>query len=53
LRVISQNINKQKFAWVPDFGDYTVEYTDQDLYEFFGLTKKEIDHIEKTIKSLN
>lgn len=53
FRKSSQHINKQKFAWVPDFGDYTVEYTDQDLYEHFGLTKREIDHIEKTIKSLD
>lgn len=53
LRLVSQDINKQKFAWVPDFEDYTVEYTDQDLYEYFGLTKREIDHIEKTIKPLN
>lgn len=53
LRVISQDINKHKFSWVPDFKDYTVQYTDEDLYKHFGLTKHEINHIEKTIKSLN
>lgn len=52
-RLVSQDINKQKFSWVPDFQDYTVEYTDQDLYKHFGFTKREIDHIEKTIKSMD
>jgi site-specific DNA-methyltransferase (adenine-specific) len=50
LRVSSQILSRDKFSWVPDFEDYTVEYTDQDLYEYFGLTKREIDHIENTIK---
>lgn len=52
LRVISQDINTQKFAWVPDMGDYTRTYTDEDLYEHFGLTMKEREHIEKSIKAL-
>ena len=52
LRVISQDINREKFSWVPDMQDYTRTYTDQELYQHFGLTKKEIEHIEKTIKSL-
>jgi len=53
LRVITQHINRDKFSWVPDMGDYTRSYTDQDLYQHFGLTRKEIDHIEKTIKTLD
>jgi hypothetical protein len=52
LRKIAQHINTDKFAWVPDFGDYSHPYTDQDLYSHFGLTKKEIEHIESTIKEL-
>jgi len=51
-RLISQDVNKAKFAWVPDLGDYSKAWTDQELYQHFGLTKKEIDHIEKTIKEL-
>jgi len=52
LRVSDQHITKDRFAWVPDFGDYSHPYTDQDLYSHFGLTKKEIEHIESTIKEI-
>lgn len=52
LRVITQNISMDKFSWVPDFGDYSHAYTDKDLYQHFGLTKKEIEHIEKSIKAI-
>lgn len=52
LRKIAQDINIDKFAWVPDFGDYSHAYTDKDLYQHFGLTKKEIEHIEKSIKAI-
>jgi hypothetical protein len=50
LRVISQHINTQKFSWVPDMGDYSRTYSDADLYSHFGLSRKEIEHIDKTIK---
>jgi site-specific DNA-methyltransferase (adenine-specific) len=53
LRLISQDINREKFSWVPDMGDYTRSYTDEELYQHFNLTKKEIEHIERTIKTLN
>lgn len=52
LRVITQNISRDKFSWVPDLGDYNRTYTDKDLYTHFGLTKKEIEHIEKSIKAI-
>ncbi|MBD3260250.1 MAG: hypothetical protein GF334_01010, partial [Candidatus Altiarchaeales archaeon] len=53
LRTISQMVSSDKFAWVPDLGDYSKAWTDEELYEHFGLTKQERDHIEKTIKSLD
>ena len=53
LRVVSQDINKKKFTWVPDLGNYSKAWTDKDLYAHFELTKKEIEHIEKSIKSLD
>lgn len=53
LRVISQDVNQKKFSWVPDLQNYSKAWTDQELYQHFGLTKKEIDHIEKTIKALD
>jgi len=52
LRVVSQNLSKDKFSWVPDLGDYLNVWTDEDLYARFGLTKKEVEHIEKSIKAL-
>jgi site-specific DNA-methyltransferase (adenine-specific) len=50
LRVISQHISKGCFAWVPDLGSYANLVTDEDLYAHFNLTKKEIEHINSTIK---
>jgi len=52
LRTPTQHVTRDKFAWVPDLQDYTRAYTDQDLYKHFGLTRKEIEHIESTIKEL-
>ena len=50
-RLISQDVNKGKFAWVPDLGDYSKAWTDEELYKHFNLTMKEIEHIEKSIKA--
>jgi len=50
LRKITQHVSTSKFTWVPDFQDYSKAWTDEELYQHFGLTKKEIDHIESTIK---
>jgi site-specific DNA-methyltransferase (adenine-specific) len=52
-RLITQDINREKFSWVPDMGDYTRSYTDEELYQHFNLTCTEIEHIERTIKTLN
>lgn len=52
LRTITQDINSDKFGWVPDFGDYKNSYSDEYLFEYFGLTKKEIDHINSLIKEI-
>ena len=52
LRVISQDINREKFAWVPDLGNYTNPVADETLFAHFNLTKKEIEHINSTIKEI-
>lgn len=52
LKLISQNISKDKFSFVPDFEDYTNAFTDKDLYEHFELTRNEIKHIESIIREL-
>jgi site-specific DNA-methyltransferase (adenine-specific) len=50
LRTITQHITVDKFAWVPDLGSYANPVTDADLFAHFNLTKKEIEHINSTIK---
>jgi len=52
LRKVAQDISIDKFAWVPDMPHYNKVWTDQDMYTHFGLTKKEIEHIEKSIKAI-
>jgi hypothetical protein len=52
LRMIAQHITQDRFAWVPDLGDYSKAWTDSELYQYFGLTKKEQEHIERTIKTI-
>lgn len=52
LRTITQDINKEKFAWVPDLEDYSKPWTDEELYRKFELTDDEIKHIEYKIKKL-
>jgi len=51
LRVITQNIVKESFAFVPDLGDYSKPVTDADLYKRFGLNQEEIAYIESKIKT--
>jgi site-specific DNA-methyltransferase (adenine-specific) len=51
LRLVTQNVCKDSFAFVPDFGDYSKPVTDADLYKRFGLTPEEIAYIESKIKS--
>lgn len=49
LRKITQHLNKGGFAFVPKL-DMTVRWTDQMLYQRYGLTQDEIDFIESRIK---
>ena len=50
IYTITQDINKNKFHFVPDQQDYTKEYTDEYLYEKYGLTEEEIKFIENKFK---
>jgi site-specific DNA-methyltransferase (adenine-specific) len=52
LRLVTQNISKEKFAWVPDMEDYTTLWADKELYDKFGLTRQERVYIESKIKEL-
>jgi len=52
FRIGTTTLCSDSFAWVPDLGDYTNPINDEDLYAHFKLTKKEQEHIEKSIKAL-
>jgi hypothetical protein len=49
LRMSGQNNSKDKFKWVPVM-DFSREWNDFDLYEYFDLSEEEIEHIEKNVK---
>ena len=44
-------VNLSPIRWLQDpLADYTHPWTDEMLYEYFGLTEEEIKEIEKSIK---
>jgi len=47
----SIHITKDKFCFVPYVG-YTAPWTDEALYEKYGLTEEEIAYIENMIKPM-
>lgn len=51
--VISQDVTKQNFQFVPDLGIYNGEYTDEMLCKRWGITNEEWDFIDSKIKSVN
>lgn len=50
IRLTSQDAPRGRYDWVPDMGNYTITYTDADLYKMFNLTRKEIAFIESKIR---
>lgn len=47
----SVHVSKNNFVFVPKM-DFTKEWTDKKLYEYFNLDKNEIDLIEKTMRPM-
>ena len=47
--VVSQDITKQNYCFVPAFEHYMKAYTNKDLYDLWGLTSDEIAIIESRI----
>lgn len=47
----AQMVNKKSFAFVPDV-DFSRTWTDEDLYELFGLTAAESSYVESHIKEM-
>ena len=49
LRKVTQDIPKDRWNWVP-YMDVSKEWTDKELFEFFGITKSEQQHIKKKVQ---
>ena len=52
LRKPSQNTSQKVYAFVP-MQDFSKTWTDDMLYEKYGLSKDEIQFIEKTIREMD
>ena len=49
LRKITQDVPADRWNWVP-FMDVSKKWTDEELFSFFSLTKKEIKHIKQKLE---
>lgn len=47
--ISSLNVTRDCFRFVP-FEDFTQEWTDEKLYSKYGLSKEEIEYVERTIR---
>ena len=51
--VVSQNVTRERFAFIPDLGKYEGEYTDKMLVKKWGITEEEWEFINSRIKAVN
>lgn len=51
--VVSQDVTREKFLFVPDLGQYQGEYTDELLRARWGITDEEWAFIDAKIKSVD
>lgn len=49
--VVSQNITRKNFCFVPDLGKYSGCYTDEYLCNLWGISSEEWDYIDSKISS--
>lgn len=47
--VLSQNTTKKNFQFIPDFGNYSGTYNDNQLCQLWGITKSEWEYIDSKI----
>lgn len=50
--VISQDVTKNNFQFIPDLGKYEEEFTDQILIERWGISNEEWEFIDSKIKNI-
>jgi hypothetical protein len=51
--VVSQDVTKQNYAFVPDLGHYSGTYTDDMLCKEWGITDEEWRYIDSRVKAVN
>lgn len=51
--VISQDVTRNNFNFIPDLGKYNGEYTDEMLRKRWNITAKEWEYIDSRIKSID
>ncbi len=49
LSVVSQDITRERFRFVPHLGSYSGEYTDEMLLSMWGITDDEWDYIQTRV----
>jgi site-specific DNA-methyltransferase (adenine-specific) len=47
--VISQDVNRNNFVFVPDLKNYNLQFTDEYLCKLWGITSEEWDYIDSRI----
>lgn len=50
MRVISQDITRDSYNWVPDLDNYLKSWTDDELFSMFDLSESEQEFIKSKIK---
>lgn len=51
--VVSQDVTKKNFCFVPDLGSYSGIYTDEVLVKKWGITKEEWEYIDSRITDVD
>ena len=51
--VVSQDVTKKNFCFVPDLGKYDGTYTDEQLCKLWGITEEEWLYIDSRITAIN
>lgn len=50
--VVSQDVTRKKFCFIPDLGKYEGTYTDEQLCDFWGITDEEWEYIDSKISNI-
>lgn len=50
--VVSQDVTRKNYCFIPDLGNYNGEYTDEQLCEMWDITKDEWEYIDSRIATI-